>query len=391
MDITIHPGKLKGRYRATPSKSHAQRVLICAAFADKPTKILCNKISEDIAATVECLRALGAKIKQFKYGYRVYPIRTPPLSAALNCGESGATLRFLLPIVGALGVDTTFKMSGRLSQRPLSPLCEEMERMGCTINRPTQDSLRCIGKLRPGSYAITGNVSSQFISGLMMAFPIINGNCHLDILGDVHSAPYIDLTKSVLHAFEADSNNSSVSYRSPGIIAVEGDWSNAAFFLSAKKLGNNIIVSGLEEASVQGDRAVSKYLLSLKDGSPEISAADTPDLIPILAVCAAHFNGATFTDIQRLRFKESDRVESTLHMLTSLGADCCVTDNMLIVQSAKFHKCTIDPANDHRIAMAAAIAATVTAGDVRILNADCVNKSYPTFWEDFARLGGKYE
>ena len=377
MDITIKPRKLWGPIEIIPSKSQAHRYLICAAFADKPTTICCRATNRDIEATVDCLRALGAKIEHETFGYCVEPVREIPKTATLNCCESGSTLRFLLPIVGALGVDATFQMEGRLPQRPLSPLWEEMERMGCTLTRPTTDTIRCTGKLRPGSYTIPGNVSSQYISGLLFAHMLME-NCTLDITGTIESAPYIEMTRRAIGKFPLSD--------SP-VITVEGDWSNAAFFLAANALGSDIYVGALRTDSPQGDRACAALIPALRERIT-IDASDIPDLVPILSVVAAANRGAAFTHIQRLRIKESDRVASTIAMIEHLGGRAEATEDTLTVYGTGLRGGTVDACNDHRIAMSAAIAATVCRKPVTILGAQCVEKSYPRFWEEYARLGG---
>lgn len=394
MDITIYPGKLRGNIQAIPSKSQAHRLLICAAFADKATTVLCPQTNQDIEATADCLRALGAPIERNAQGYLVTPIHIIPKSATLNCRESGSTLRFLLPIVGALGVDTTFLLAGRLPQRPLSPLWEEMERMGCQLSRPTENTLFCTGKLQTGEYEIAGNVSSQYITGLLFALSLIPGNSSLKITGVLESAPYVDMTLDALAKFGVNTDYSRISgqfpFRSPGSLKVEGDWSNAAFFLAAKALGNDITIDGLEDNSLQGDRAVAELLEKL-DSRCTIDATNIPDLVPILAVAAGAKQGATFTGIRRLRLKESDRVATVAAMLEGFGAKVTTTEDTLAIAPANYAGCTVDSFGDHRIAMSAAIAATVANGPVTILNADCVSKSYPSFWEEYRRLGGKYE
>lgn len=385
MDIAIHPGKLYGTVAAIPSKSQAHRLLICAAFADRQTTLLCPETNRDIEATADCLRSLGADIGRSDTGYTVSPIKTIPKTAVLNCCESGSTLRFMLPIVGALGVDATISMEGRLPRRPLSPLWEEMQRMGCYLSRPTANTIRCAGKLRPGAYSIDGSVSSQFITGLLFALSLIDGETHLQITGRIESRPYIEMTKQAMALFDAP------AYRSPGTVTVEGDWSNGAFWLAAKSLESHLTVIGLNPESAQGDRAAAELFPLLEKGKPTISAADIPDLVPILAVTAAAKQGATFTDIRRLRLKESDRVESVIAMLKNLGGNAHATENTLTVYGTGLTGGTVDSANDHRIAMAAAIAATVCTAPVTVLGAEAVNKSYPGFWDEYARLGGHYE
>ena len=201
MDITITPKKLSGRVTAIPSKSQAHRLLICAAFADSPTVLHCPDTNRDIEATAACLRALGADIQRTAEGYTVSPIQAIPATALLPCRDSGSTLRFLLPVVGALGVDAVFQMEGRLPQRPLSPLWEEMERMGCQLSRPAEDTLRCQGKLKAGTYTISGGVSSQFITGLLLACALIRGESRIEITGKLESAPYVTMTLRAMEGF----------------------------------------------------------------------------------------------------------------------------------------------------------------------------------------------
>lgn len=385
MDITIHPGKLSGTISAIPSKSQAHRYLICAAFSDGPTELICPETNQDIEATVSCLNGLGADISRTETGYSVHPITSTPEAATLSCGESGSTLRFMLPIAGALGVDATFIMKGRLPQRPLSPLWEEMERMGCVLTRPTEDSIRCSGKLRAGTYRIDGSVSSQFITGLLFATSLIDGPCELLVTGNIESKPYLDMTQEALTLFRAP------DYHTPGKIRVEGDWSNGAFWVAAQHLGNELSVQGLNAMSIQGDRAVVDIAYAMAESAPTVSAADIPDLVPILSVVAAANHGAVFTSIQRLRLKESDRVATTAAMIKALGGKAEATEDTLKIFGTGLTGGTVNSHNDHRIAMAAAIAATVCSEMVTILGAEAVNKSYPTFWDDYRKLGGKYE
>ena len=385
MDIILQPGKLRGELTVIPSKSQAHRLLICAAFADKETTLLCPETNRDIDATVDCLNALGADIRRTDSGYIVVPIGSVPKEAELNCCESGSTLRFMLPILGALGVDATIFMAGRLPQRPLSPLWEEMERMGCSLTRPTADTIRCQGKLRAGEYTIDGSVSSQFITGLLFVMALVGGGSTLTVTGKVESRPYIEMTKQALSLFGAP------NFRTPGSVTVEGDWSNGAFWLAANALGSDLQINGLDPASAQGDRAVKDILPLMERGCPTVSAADIPDLVPILSVAAAAKHGAVFTDIRRLRLKESDRVASVIAMLIALGGKAEATEDTLTVYPAALQGGTVDSVNDHRIAMAAAIAATVCSQPVTILGAESVNKSYPQFWAEYRRLGGNYE
>ena len=392
MDVTISPRRLAGELTVIPSKSQAHRLLICAAFSEKPTLLRCSETNRDIEATADCLAALGARIIRTDSGYTVFPVETVPEHAVLNCRESGSTLRFLLPVAGALGVDAVFTMEGRLPQRPLSPLWEEMERMGCALSRPTADTVRCTGKLRPGTYSIDGGVSSQYITGLLLALSLLEGACVLEITGKVESRPYIELTKAAISLFGGDPKHpGGKRFCSPGTLSVEGDWSNGAFFLAANELGSHLNLHGLDMDSPQGDRAILEILPLLRGGTPRISAADIPDLVPILSVVAACNHGAVFSDIRRLRMKESDRVASVIAMLESLGGRAEADENTMTVSPARLTGGTVDSCNDHRIAMSAAIAATVCTDPVTIRGAQCVNKSYPSFWEEYRRLGGNYE
>lgn len=394
MDITIYPKALSGTVQAIPSKSQAHRLLICAAFANRTTFLSCPQTNEDIEATANCLNAMGANIMRTETGYQVTPVSTIPKEALLDCGESGSTLRFLLPVACALGIHATFCLHGRLPYRPLSPMWEELERMGCTLKRPTETTIETSGRLNAGNFSIRGDVSSQYITGLLFAAALMQGESTITILGNLESKPYVEMTRAALTAFGVNTDDFKVKgsfpFNSPGALDVEGDWSNGAFFLGAQALGNPVEVSNLNSNSPQGDRAVAN-LLQFTQETPTISVADIPDLVPILAVVYGAKCGATFTDVARLRLKESDRVASVCDMLNAFGAKATATENTLTVSPGQYHSCTIDAMGDHRIAMAAAIGATVADGPVTILGAQCVSKSYPGFWQTYDNLGGHYE
>lgn len=392
MDITLFPTPLRGEITPIPSKSQAHRLLILAAFADAPSELLCAETNRDIEATADCLNALGADIRRTDTGYIVHPVRALPEKTVLNCCESGSTLRFLLPVAGALGVDATFLLEGRLPQRPLSPMWEEMERMGCTLFRPTPNTIHCTGKLRPGHYTIDGGVSSQYITGFLLALSLLDSPSVLEITGKLESAPYVDLTKDALRRFGTDPEHPGLyGLRTPGTLSVEADWSNAAFFLAANTLGSSLDIRGLNPTSAQGDRAAAWLLPELTRKALTIDASDIPDLVPILSVTAACFQGATFTNIRRLRLKESDRVASVIAMLEALGGHAEAGDNTLHIFGTGLVGGTVDSVNDHRIAMSATIAAIRCTEPVTILGAQCVQKSYPKFFDEYRRLGGRYE
>ena len=394
MDITITPKKLSGTISVIPSKSQAHRLLICAAFADAPTVLFCPETNRDMDATAECLNALGAHITRTETGYHIIPAGVIPQRAVLPCHDSGSTLRFLLPVVGALGVDGLFRLEGRLPQRPLSPLWEELERMGCRLSRPTEDTLRCEGRLKAGDYTISGSVSSQFITGLLLACSRIPGSSRIHITGKLESAPYVTMTLKAMEAFGVPVTDFTLTggqpFRSPGALTVEGDWSNGAFFLAAKELGSDLRVENLSADSPQGDRVAAELFPELREALT-IDASDIPDLVPILAVTAACRKGAVFTNIARLRLKESDRVASVIEMLENLGGRGSADENTLTVYGTGLTGGVVDAKNDHRIAMSAAIAATVCREPVTILGAECVSKSYPQFFEEYRKLGGSYE
>lgn len=399
MKVTITPQKLNGEVRAIASKSQAHRLLICAGLAEGETKILCREKSADIDATAECLRALGCGIS---YGDGIYTVSPAPKTvenALLDCGESGSTLRFILPVACALGRGAVIKMRGRLSERPLSPLWEELESQGCTLSKPHGDEIAVSGRLRGGRFRIAGNVSSQFISGLMFALPLCGGG-EIEIEGDLESEGYVDMTRAALESFGVKIRFDGrifyvpgAHYVSPGALEVEGDWSNGAFWLSAEALGNTVSCSGLDEKSAQRDKKVTALLEEIVSGGAVIDARDIPDLVPVLSAVAAVSGGETrFINAQRLRIKESDRIFSTLQMLEGLGADACEKEDGIKVRGSAGKLLSggrVSSFNDHRIAMSAAILSTVCGGEVIIEDAQAVSKSYPAFWEDFERLGGR--
>lgn len=398
MDIIITPSQLNGKIRAINSKSQAHRMLICAAFSDKKTIIKCTDISQDITATAECLNNIGAKITRENDCFIVNPIKSIPKTATIDCNESGSTLRFLLPVVCALGIETTIIMHGRLPQRPLSPLWEELEKNGCTLKKEN-DRIYTKGILKANDYFLRADVSSQFISGMLFAMPLIKGNCSLTLTGSVESGSYINLTLEVLKDFSIDikENNGTYTlknnYHTNKDFEVEGDWSNGAFWICADYLSNKeVACTGLMENSLQGDRKIVDILKSIKERDTVVDAKDIPDLIPIISVCASLTPNHTTTVInaQRLRIKESDRIKQTHDMITNLGGEIIVTDDGLIIKGKPMLTGgRVDSANDHRIAMSTAIASIKCENEVCLYNAQAVSKSYPHFWEDFEKLGGK--
>lgn len=414
----IIPGPRSGAVHIPASKSQAHRLLVCAALGEEETEIFCDGISKDIAATMACLRALGAEIKETKQGgILVKPISAPPAGEViLPCGESGSTLRFLLPAAGALGARARFKMEGRLPERPLAPLDRELTAHGMSLEK-RGDTLVCSGKLRPGDYRLPGDVSSQYISGLLMALPLLPGESVLQVTGKIESSAYITMTGDALRlaglALTPDRGcwviPGGVKYRLPRALSVEGDYSNAAFFLCAGAMSERgISVTGLNPDSHQGDRAVLDILrrfgaeterrqgeILCRGGALrgcEIDAAPIPDLIPVLSVLAAGAAGETrVINAGRLRLKESDRLRSTTEMLKALGAEIRELPEGLVIRGGKrLRGGRVDSCGDHRIAMSAAVAAGICTGTVTVEGAECVAKSYPRFWADYEALtGGK--
>ncbi len=402
-----------GEIEIIPSKSVAHRLLICAALSDKPTEIVCPAESLDIAATARCLAALGAEIRIQDGVYSVSPIKKKA-EAFLSCGESGSTLRFLIPVAAALGGDATFTGEGRLPERPVSPLVDCLSLRGAAIDYNGTLPLISHGGLRGGRFTVPGNISSQFISGLIFALPLLAENSEIDITGKIESLSYIKMTLDAVSTFgikaEMQSNKIIIpgnqKYRSPGKLTVEGDWSNAAFWLCLGALSEEgITVHGLKPDSMQGDRAVLDILSCFGAGvtraensitvrkkalsAVRIDASEIPDLVPVLSVVAAVANGETrITGAERLRIKESDRIESTVNMLLSLGADAeAERDGIRIFGKKRLSGGRINSENDHRIAMSAAISAAVSDGTVTIQGAEAVRKSYGDFYEKYSALG----
>lgn len=401
---------LGGRVSAPVSKSAAHRLLICAALANSPCKIICPATNDDIDATARCLRALGAGIEYKNGVFFVDPIKEPSANALLDCAESGSTLRFLLPVAASLGADSVFIGKGRLPERPLSPLYELMVNNGVFLSEKGKMPLFSRGRLDAAHFAIDGSVSSQFITGLLLACPAMHHPVSIEIVGRCESAPYIDITLACLERFGIkvcrQDNIITVEgeYASPESVTVEGDWSGAAFWLCAGLLSDNeISVSGLDHLSPQGDRRIVDALSSLggvitSEGDTftahpsslhagVIDCADIPDLVPILAVAASFAKGRTlFENTARLRAKESDRAAAICDMLTRFGISCTAAENSITVIGGSPSGSLIDSFADHRIAMAGTVLAVSSGCAATILKSRCVSKSYPDFFKDLEKL-----
>lgn len=420
MTLTFQAPIRGGKIGAIPSKSAAHRQLICAAFADAPTEILCSTVSEDITATARCLTALGATITRSDGGFTVIPAAHKPTDVALDCGESGSTLRFLLPVTAARGIPARFIRRGRLPYRPLSPLYEEMIRHGADLpSDPETEPLPLTGQIRAGRYEIDGGVSSQFVSGLLMAMPLMGCKSELRLTGNVESADYIRITTEAMNKFGVCINTSSDGrtytvrangYTSPKRISVEGDWSNAAIWLAAGAVGSApVTVTGLDIESPQGDRRIVDVLRQFGatvtvDGDAVtvapaplngicLNASQIPDLVPVIAAVAARAEGETrITGIARLRIKESDRVASVTELLRTLGADISSDETAIVIRGGHpLTGGTVSSFRDHRLVMCAFVASLYAEGQVSVTDAQAINKSYPDFTSHIAALGGQFD
>ena len=410
MKIKINPHTLAGSVTAVASKSHAHRLLIAAALSENDADVTIHTLSEDIQATRSCLRKLQEPVPM------------------LDCHESGSTLRFLIPTVMALKEEAVFFGSGRLPKRPISPLKEEMEAHGCKFeNHGRQNGnareICCIkGRLRGGTFTLPGNVSSQYITGLLFALPLLSEDSRICITSPLESKGYVDLTLDVLKQFgiqiRTEEENGLLtyiikgqqSYQAPPAVCAEGDWSNSAFWAAGGILssGSGILCTGIDPASIQGDREILNLARKmggkitekpngfLAAGAPlcgiSIDASGIPDLVPVLSVLAAVSQGTTHIyNAHRLRIKESDRLSAMHDCLTKLGASVVQEKGGLVIHGVpRLKGGTVSGYNDHRIVMSMAIASIVSDSPIIIEGADAVNKSYPGFFEDFRSLGGEY-
>jgi len=412
--MLFKPASLSGNLSAAPSKSDAHRALICAALSKGESRLLMpDWRSGDLEATIRCLGALGANITREDGLLRVEPMRRVVGMPVLGCGESGSTLRFLLPVVAALGHGAIFIAEGGLPGRPLRPLLDCLRAGGARVLSESP-LLALEGSISSGTYRVPGDVSSQFISGLLFALPLLPEGGEIEITSRLESAGYVEMTLRTLERFSVEvihTQNgfripSGQSYRAPERLEVEGDWSNMAFFLGVGALRAPVACDGLSADSKQGDRAVLPLLERFgarveQNGtrakvSPgvlrgiEADMSQIPDLAPILATVASVARGTTrLYGAGRLRMKESDRLRTVSAMLRSLGADITEEADSLVIEGRSLLRGGLaNSCGDHRIAMAAAMAATVCSGDTVLEGAGSVSKSYPSFYDDYKRLGG---
>lgn len=388
MKAIITPSKAQGTVKAPPSKSLAHRALICGALAGGS---VVNNIafSDDITATLNCLKALGASVDVTGDTVKLSAIdfRNIPDDAVLPCNESGSTLRFMIPICLATGKKIVLKGSKRLFERPLDiyeNICREQDMMF----EKTVDSLTVCGKLKSGNYRIKGDISSQFITGLLFVLPLLEGFSIIEIIGDLESASYVDLTLDMLSRFGIKITRMGSRFIIPGgqiyrpsEYTVEGDCSNAAFLEALNRVGGNVIVEDLAFETHQGDRVYNEIFDLLDKGVNEFDLSDCPDLAPILFSVASLKGGALFTGTARLKIKESDRASVMAEELSKFGVKVDVGENFVRIHPSApcAPSVTLNGHNDHRIVMSLAVLSTVTGGTID--GAEAVSKSYPAFFE----------
>lgn len=387
MNVTILPGTLKGAVTPPSSKSQTHRAVLALMLAQGEGKLSNLAVSQDIQATQDCVAAL-------KSGQPAQADGLP----LLDCGESGSTLRFLIPVALAVRGGGRFTGRGRLMERPQGPYIRLFEEKGILWNQEGT-CLTVAGQLEPGVYALSGNVSSQFITGLLYALPLLPGDSRIVLTTPLESRGYVDMTLDMLRRFDIKVEEQEDGFLVPGNqtyqardLTLEADWSGAAFWYAANFLGAQVDIQGLNPDSVQGDRQIGTLYWKLaRPGDVDIDLSQCPDLAPPLAAMAAVRKGTTrFVHAGRLRMKESDRLETIARTLNALGAKAQVWEDTLTLEGVDhLEGGTVDGCNDHRIAMMAAVAAVACKEPVTILGAECVKKSYPRFWEDYTALGGE--
>ncbi|MDR0935498.1 MAG: 3-phosphoshikimate 1-carboxyvinyltransferase [Oscillospiraceae bacterium] len=375
MNITV-THRPSGEINIPPSKSILHRAIICASLAGDNLKN--SFTSDDIAATTHCMNALTEG------------------NATLDCGESGSTLRFLLPLALALGKSAVFTGRGRLLERPMTVFLDELRKHGAAIEQ-TASAINVSGTLNPGTYNLPGDVSSQFISGLLFALPLLEGDSTIRLTSVLQSATYVELTIDELKKSGIQLSKRGYGFIIPGgqsyakraDYTVEGDYSQAAFFLVARAFGCDLTVKGLNPDSKQGDRAIVSIIERAQSGAIDVDASNIPDLVPPVAALLSLTDGVSrIYNAGRLRLKESDRLQTVAETLNTLGADINIDGDALIINGVKnFKGGTVTSHGDHRIAMMAAVAAIRADAPVTIEGAEAVAKSYPNFWNDFSQGG----
>ena len=418
MKVLIRPKKLNGVIDIVPSKSYSHRAIIAASLADGKSVIRNVLFSDDINRTIAACEAFGAKIKKFENYLIINGVeKVSRVKDLINVGESGSTIRFMIPIMLTNSSQMTFVGENNLVNRPLNAFYEIFEHQGILYKHPTNCNLPLVttGGLKPDVFKLAGNVSSQYITGLLFALPLLDGDSEILISGDLESKAYIDLTLDILKLYNINIVNENYQrfvvlgnqkYK-PCDYTIEGDFSQAAFFLSMGALGNNVSLGCMNLSSLQGDRKIIDDITSLggrviyEDGllkalptnliGNTIDLSQSPDLGPTLSVLAALSLGETkFINAGRLRIKECDRITCVKEELNKLGANVSEGPEEMYFTGVNSLEGSLelDSHNDHRIAMALAVASTVCTSPLLIEGAECVKKSYPHFWSDFVKLGG---
>ena len=399
MKIQVTPHKLEGTVTAPPSKSMAHRLLICGGLAPGETSVIRGiSTSDDISATLSCLSSLGVVCERQEDAVKVsgIDIRKAVPASTLTCHESGSTLRFFLPLCLMSGSPATLCGTQKLLSRPLE-VYENLCREKGIFYRHSEKAVEVRGKLPAGEYRIPGNISSQFISGLLFSLPLCDGDSSISIIPPIESRSYLSLTIDALSKFGIDVRwtdektiyvKGNQTYR-PANVTVEGDYSNAAFFAALEVLGHKVSVSGLAENSLQGDKTYQKYFQMLSKGTPTIHIGDCPDLGPILMAVAAAKNGAVFCGTKRLKMKESDRGAAMAEELSKFGVSVTLHEASIVVYPVKFHApaAPLCGHNDHRIVMALTTLLTLTGGTLN--GAEAVKKSLPEYFELMKNLGAE--
>lgn len=402
-NIKITPNKLKGKVKIPPSKSMAHRAIICAALSKGRSVIDNIELSDDIIATISAVKSMGACVEINDRKVTIEGILNSPRESdfTVDCNESGSTLRFFVPITMLLKGKKTFIGKGNLGKRPLDVFYNIFDKQGIEYSYEKDIlNLTVDGRLKADTFEVRGDISSQFITGLLFTLPLLEGDSKIVITTDLESKSYLDLTLSMLEKFGIKIINNDYKefiikgnqeYKAMDY-TVEGDYSQAAFFLSANYLGSDIDVLGLDDTSLQGDKEIIKWIDVLNSSEEKvIDAANCPDIIPVLTVCAALTKGETrIINAGRLRIKECDRLNAISNELNKLGAKIIENEDNLVIEGVESLKGGIvDSHKDHRISMSMAIASTAVKDDIIIKDYMCVRKSYPTFFEDFVSLGGE--
>lgn len=394
MNINISPSKAEGIITAPPSKSMAHRALIFGAFTEK--SVITNiAFSKDIEATLNCLKSLGANIQVDGNTVTIggLNLKNIPDNAVLDCFESGSTLRFLLPLCMSAGKQITLKGAERLFERPLKVYEEIAQNQGVSFLKD-KNSVTVCGNLQSGYYSVPGNISSQFITGLLIALSFVSGESRIIVTGKFESESYIDLTLKAMNDFGikvsrnenifllyGDQHSKNTNY------CVEGDCSNAAFLEAFNYLGGNVTVKGLDKNTLQGDRVYADIFKGLKNGQKEFDLSDCPDLAPVCFAVASVLGGAVFTGTKRLKIKESDRASAMQTELKKFGIEVEVEENRVIIEKGTIKKPNeiLCGHNDHRIVMALSLLCILTGGVIS--DAQAVSKSYPDFFEKISSIG----